>query len=139
MTPKKDKKKITSWVLQVLLAGLFLMAALPKLTGDPMAMAMVAKLGLGNWAAYAIGLSELAAALLLLVPRTIALGALLGLGILLGAILSHLTVLGISLGEEDGGTMFLMGIGGAIMAGIVATLRRQQVLHLTGKEAVSTR
>jgi uncharacterized membrane protein YphA (DoxX/SURF4 family) len=139
MSTKKDKRAITSWVLQALLAGLFLMAAVPKLTGDPMAAAMVAKLGLGSWAAYAIGLSELAAAVLLLVPRTIAFGALLGLGVLLGAILSHLTVLGISLGEEDGGTMFMMAIGGAVMAAVVATLRRNQLQDLTGKEVVSTR
>lgn len=139
MSTKKDKRTITSWVLQVLLAGLFLMAAVPKLTGDPMAAAMVAKLGLGGWAAYAIGLSELAAAVLLLIPRTIALGALLGLGILVGAILSHLTVLGISLGEDDGGTMFMMAIAGAVMAGLVATLRRGQLLEFAGKEVVSTR
>ena len=131
------KKRIVSWVLQVLLAGLFIMSAIPKLTGDPMAAAMVAKLGLGGWAGYAIGLTELTAAILLLIPRTVAYGALLGLGVLGGAILSHLTVLGISLGEDDGGAMFMMAIGGLLIAGIITYLRRRPLLVMVGKEAIS--
>jgi len=53
------------------------MAALPKLTGDPMAVAMISKLGLGSWAAYVLGAAKLLAVVLLLIPRTIAFGAIL--------------------------------------------------------------
>jgi len=137
MQEKQRKKRIVSWVLQVMLAGLFLMAAIPKLTGDPMAAAMVAKLGLGGWAGYAIGLTELTVAVLLVIPRTVIYGALLGLVVLGGAILSHLTVLGISLGEDDGGSMFMMAIGGAVIAGILSYLRRRPLMILVGKEAIS--
>ncbi|NBD38444.1 MAG: DoxX family membrane protein [Verrucomicrobia bacterium] len=139
MKKEKKWKKITSWILQGALAGLFAMAALPKLTGDPMALAMVGKLGLGDWAAYAIGLVELAAAVLLLVPRWALVGALLGAGTLAGAILSHLTVLGISLGEEDGGSMFMMAVGGLLMALVIAWFRRDPLrLLFSGEEVPGT-
>ncbi|MFO7724018.1 MAG: DoxX family protein [Oceanipulchritudo sp.] len=137
MKEKKTKKQIVSWVLQIMLAGLFLMAAVPKLTGDPMAAAMVAKLGLGGWAVYAIGLTELVAAVLLVIPRTVAYGALLGLGVLGGAILSHVTVLGISLGEADGGAMFMMATVGLVIAGIITYLKRRPLMMLIGREAMS--
>jgi len=75
---EQKPKLITSWVLQILLAALFLMAALPKLTGDPMAAAMIEKLGVGSWAGAVIGLAELAAAILLVISRTAAYGAVLG-------------------------------------------------------------
>ncbi len=125
---KKPPKSIVSWVLQLALAALFLMAALPKLTGDPMAAAMIEKLGVGSWAGPVIGLSELAAALLLVVPAMIHWGALLSVGILGGAIFSHLTVLGISIGPDDGGAMFGMALVGMVFAGVVVYLRKEKFL-----------
>lgn len=120
----KSKTVVVSWVLQVALAALFLMAALPKLSGDPMAAAIMAKLGLGSWSAYLLGAAELLAVVLLLIPRTIAFGAIVGVGILSGAIVSHLTVLGISLGDEDGGGMFTMAIIGWAISAVIIYLRR---------------
>lgn len=125
--------RIVSRVLRVALAVLFIMAAVPKLTGDPMAAAMVEQLGVGAWAGPAIGIAELVAAVLLLVPSTVVFGALLGWGILGGAIVSHLTVLGISLGEEDGGSMFVMAIVGFLVADGLIILHRHPLLKLLGK------
>lgn len=126
----KQSKPVVSWILQVLLAALFLMAAVPKLTGDPMAAAMIDKLGVGSWAGPVIGLSELAAAALLLIPATVAYGAVLGFSILLGAIFSHLTVLGISLGADDGGSMFMMAVTGLAISAVIVYLRRSTLAPL---------
>jgi len=66
---------------------------------------------------YAIGVAELIAALLLIVPATRRLGALLGLGIMSGAIFFHLfTPLGVNrvvdaAGNTDGGVLFYMACG----------------------------
>lgn len=57
-------------------------------------MALAAALGVGRGVITAIGLVELAAALLVLVPRTRALGALLAVGTMLGALFSHATKIG---------------------------------------------
>jgi len=131
MTTKN--KTILDWIFRILLAALFLMAALPKLTGDPMAAAMIDKLGVGSWAGPVIGLAELTAAILLLVPKTVVVGAALALVVLVGAILSHLTVLGISLGEEDGGSMFAMASVGLVVSGVLLYMRKDAVKPLLQK------
>ncbi len=49
----------------------------------------------------------MAAVILLLVPRTAAVGALVALGVMVGAIGSHLLFLGIEV-QGDGGTLFAL-------------------------------
>ncbi|MNR58903.1 hypothetical protein D3C85_1800350 [compost metagenome] len=49
------------------------------------------------------------AAVLILIPRTTLLGALLGAVVMLGAIFSHLFVLGIEV-KNDGGELFILAI-----------------------------
>ena len=63
---------------------------------------------------------------LLLTPKTAALGAVLTLGIISGAIVSHLTKLGIEI-EGDGGLLFWLAVTVFVCAGVVATLRREQI------------
>jgi hypothetical protein len=55
------------------------------------------------------GIIELITGILLLVPSTVFLGALLGIGIMCGAVLSHLTVIGIE-SNNDGGYLFYLAI-----------------------------
>jgi len=50
-------------------------------------------------------------------------------------LVSHLTVLRISLGEEDGGTMFMMAIIGWIVGAIIVYLRRSPLQALIAKAA----
>jgi uncharacterized membrane protein YphA (DoxX/SURF4 family) len=88
---------ITSWIMQGLASIVFLvMGAVPKLTGDPSAVQIFEKVGLGDAGMYATGVAELAAGVLILLPRTNWIGAGLGAMVMLGAIGSHLfTGLGI--------------------------------------------
>ena len=55
------------------------------------------------------GIMELIAAILLLVPRTAWLGAVLGIGVISGAIFFHLTKLGIEV-QGDGGLLFYLAV-----------------------------
>jgi Zn-dependent membrane protease YugP len=52
------------------------------------------------WGRIGTGVAELIAAILILIPRTTLLGALLGLGLMSGAIFFHLTKLGINFGGD---------------------------------------
>ena len=81
-------KIISSWILAVLLAALFLLAALGKLTGA--ATEMFEGWGYAPWFATAIGVLELAGAIGLLIPKTTR-PAVLGLTvIMIGAVCTHL-------------------------------------------------
>ena len=68
----------------------------------------------GGWV---IGVTELIASILLLVPRTRLYGAVLGFGVISGAIFFHLfTPLGVvrvvdAAGNTDGGVLFMMACG----------------------------
>ena len=70
-----------------------------------------------SFGGYTIGIAELVASILLILPATRRLGALLGLGIISGAIFFHLfTPLGVNrivdaAGNTDGGVLFYMACG----------------------------
>jgi hypothetical protein len=66
-------------------------------------------LGAEPWGRIGSGLAELITAGLLLVPATAPLGAVMAMAVMSGAIMSHLTVLGISV-RGDGGLLFALAI-----------------------------
>lgn len=77
---------IALWVLQVLLAATFVMAAIPKITGDPIAVAGFDLLGLGMPGMYVVGWLELAGAIALLIPRLVGLAATCQIALMIGAV-----------------------------------------------------
>ena len=83
---------IALWALQVLLAAAFLMAGASKLAGAEMMVGQFEAIGLGQWFRYLTGGLEIAAAILLLIPRLSGYGALLLIPIMLGAAAAHLVV-----------------------------------------------
>jgi hypothetical protein len=101
--------KIASWVLALVVAAILLQTLYFKFTGAPESIYIFEKTGLGYVGRYGSGISELLASVLLLIPRTRAIGALLALGVIAGALFSHLTVLGIEV-MGDGGTLFYLAL-----------------------------
>jgi hypothetical protein len=94
----------------------------------------------GRPAATAVGLAELACVVLLLVPRTAALGALLGLGVISGALFTHLTSLGLEVvdpatKESDGGLLFALALTVALGSLIVLTIRWRELPWLRRRGA----
>ncbi|TCO44065.1 DoxX-like protein [Kribbella antiqua] len=87
---------VALWVVQVLLAAMFAMAALPKLSGDPLMVEMFDAIGAGQWFRVLVGVLELAGAIGLLLPRLCGLAALGLVGVMVGAIVTNLFVLGAS-------------------------------------------
>lgn len=82
------------WLLQIVAAALILMAAAAKLTGVEQAVNTFAQLGLGQWFRFAVGIVEVAGAVLLLVPRFARVAALLLAPVLTGAVFTHLAIIG---------------------------------------------
>jgi len=85
---------IVLWLLQIAAAGMFVMAGLSKLSGNEQMVGLFAAVGLGQWFRYLTGVLEVAGAILLLVPRTSRLGALMLVGVMIGAVMTHLFVIG---------------------------------------------
>ena len=120
------KENIVSWVFQVVAALILLQSLFFKFTGAEESIYLFEQLGVEPWGRIATGLAELAAGILLLIPRTASVGAVLALGIVGGAILSHLTVLGIVV-QDDGGSLFVLAIVVLVSSAVVAFIRRREL------------
>ena len=68
----------------------------------------------------------LIAAILLLIPSTASIGAVLALGTITGAIFSHLTKLGIVV-KDDGGLLFILAIVVFLLSGVTLLLHRKDL------------
>lgn len=137
------------WVLAVYIAVVFVQSLFFKFSNSPETVHIFATIG--NWlglevfskyGGYAVGTAELIASILLLVPRTQWLGALLALGIISGAIFFHLfSPLGIVVGnpeigvEPDGGLLFILACGVWLASVLILILRREQLKGLLVRTA----
>jgi uncharacterized membrane protein YphA (DoxX/SURF4 family) len=101
------KTTILSWILRIAVAVILLQTLYFKFTAAEESIYIFNALGVEPYGRIATGILELITAILILMPRTVLLGALLGSGIMVGAILSHLFVLGIEV-QADGGTLFAL-------------------------------
>jgi uncharacterized membrane protein YphA (DoxX/SURF4 family) len=126
MTNLSRTESIVSWVFQLAVAGILLQTLFFKFTGAEESVYIFSTLGAEPWGRIGSGIVELLASILLLVPATAPLGALLSMGVMAGAILSHLTVLGIEV-RDDGGLLFGLAVGAFIGSAIVLLLRRSQI------------
>ncbi len=119
---------VVSWILQGIAALILLQTLASKFTGAEESVYIFTQVGAEPWGRYGSGIVELVAAVLLLVPRprTIPIGALLALGVISGAILSHLTLLGISV-QGDGGLLFGMAIIVFVCSLGVLVIRRRDM------------
>jgi hypothetical protein len=115
-----------SWILQLAAAGILLQTLFFKFTGAEESVYIFSALGVEPWGRIGSGIVELIAAVLLLVPATASLGAVIALGVMAGAILSHLMVLGIAI-KGDGGLLFGLALIVFASSAIVLTIRRAQL------------
>jgi uncharacterized membrane protein YphA (DoxX/SURF4 family) len=97
------------WVLRLLAAIILLQTLYFKFTAAPESIYIFSKLGMEPWGRISIGILELIASVLILVPATTFFGSLLAIALMAGAIFFHLTTLGISV-QNDGGQLFIYAL-----------------------------
>ena len=129
-----SKITIFSWILRLVAAFIMLQTLYFKFTGAPESIYIFETVGLEPFGRYASGVAELIASILLLIPRTTWLGAVIALGVIGGAIMSHLTVLGIEV-MDDGGTLFGLAIAVFVSSAILLFLNRGDI-PVIGKKLI---
>lgn len=100
-------QKVFYWGARLIATGILLQTLFFKFSGAPESIYIFTKVGIEPWGRYASGIAELIAAVLILIPATVWIGALLALAVISGAIMTHLTILGIEV-MNDGGTLFIL-------------------------------
>jgi len=115
-----------SWVLRIVVAVILLQTLFFKFTGAEESIYIFTTVGAEPWGRYGSGVLELIAAVLLLIPGTIGIGALLAVGVGVGAVFSHVTLLGIEV-KGDGGLLF--GLACVVLTGsaIVLAIHRREL------------
>jgi putative oxidoreductase len=110
---------IALWVVQIALAGLFLLAGGSKLLGAPAMVALFNTIGIGQWFRYVTGLIEVGSAIALLVSSTAVFGALALVPTMIGAVATELFI---ARDSAVPAAVLLLGAVGVVCA------RRQQLL-----------
>ncbi|NVN18391.1 DoxX family protein [Muricauda sp. HICW] len=119
-------KSIVNALLKIIPAVILLQTLFFKFSAAPESVYIFEQLNLEPWGRIGLGIIELIVAVLILIPKTTCLGALLGIGIMLGALFSHLTKLGVVV-QDDGGTLFILALVTLLFCLVLAWQRRYNI------------
>ncbi|CAH0994288.1 hypothetical protein EMA8858_00397 [Emticicia aquatica] len=119
-------------IARIVAALIMLQTLYFKFTAQPESVYIFSTLGIEPFGRIGSGIAELIASILLLIPSTAWLGAIMGLGVMSGAIVSHLTILGIEV-ENDGGQLFIMALITFFCCLIVVIFNRAKVLKIVSE------
>ena len=112
--------------LRLLTALILLQTLFFKFTAHPDSVYIFTTVGMEPFGRIGIGILELIASILLLVPRTVWAGAGLSLGLISGAIFMHLTILGIEV-QGDGGTLFGLAVLVFALSAVILWFHRKDI------------
>ncbi len=120
---------IVSWVCRIIVAIILFQTLFFKFTGAEESKYIFSTLMGPELEAYGrigSGVVELIAVILLLIPGTAWLGALLALGTITGAIMSHLTMLGIVV-KDDSGLLFILAVTVFVLSAVTLLIHRFEI------------
>jgi hypothetical protein len=115
------------WILKLSAAAIMLQTLYFKFTAHPESVALFTQLNLEPWGRIGIGVAELIAAILLLVPRTACLGAVFSMGLMAGAIFFHLTQLGIVF--QGSALLFYYAVYVLLASSVILLYHRKDVVQ----------
>jgi uncharacterized membrane protein YphA (DoxX/SURF4 family) len=121
------------FILKIIASVIMLQTLFYKFSGARESIDLFTKL-IGENEAYmriGTGILELIASILIFIPKTTWIGALLTVGLMSGAILSHLTKIGIE-HNNDSGLLFTSAII-IFLAGIIVSYSERKNIPLIGK------
>lgn len=121
--------KIVSWAARIIVAVILFQTLFFKFTGAEESKYIFSTLMGPELEAYGrigSGVVELIAVILLVLPNTAWLGAVIALGTISGAIFSHLTKLGIVV-KDDGGLLFILAVTVFVLSAVILFIHRRDV------------
>ncbi len=103
------KSVVFSWIIRLVVAVILVQTLYFKFTASEESVYIFTALGIEPYGRIGTGIAELITAILILIPRTSLLGAIMGCGVMIGAIFTHILILGIEV-KNDGGTLFILAL-----------------------------
>lgn len=100
---------ILYWIARLVAAVIMAQTLYFKFTGAEESVYIFSTIGMEPWGRIGVGVMELVASFLIIIPATVWLGSILAIGLMGGAILMHVTLLGIEI-MDDGGYLFILAL-----------------------------
>lgn len=119
-------KKHIPLVLRIIVAVILIQTLRFKFTAHPDSVFIFETAGLEPYGRIGIGVLELIAGILLLIPKTVWLGASITIGVISGAIFMHLIKLGIEV-NNDGGVLFITAVVTFILSAIILYIYKKDI------------
>ena len=123
------KTSIFTWIIKLITVVILLQTLYFKFSGAEESIYIFTKLNIEPYGRIGSGIVELIASILILIPRTTIIGAILGLGTMFGAIFSHIFALGIVV-QNDGGTLFALAVVTFICCSLLIYQQRSKIPNL---------
>jgi uncharacterized membrane protein YphA (DoxX/SURF4 family) len=117
------------FALRLIVAVILIQTLRFKFTAHPDSVYIFEQVGLEPIGRIGIGVLELIAGILLLIPKTVWAGAGLTLGVISGAIFMHLTQLGIDV-NNDGGVLFATAVVTFTLSAIILFFYKKDIPFL---------
>ena len=127
-----DIVKVIVWISRIVAALIMLQTLYFKFTGAEESVYIFTEVGMEPWGRFGVGIGELIASVLILIPRTAWFGGLIAMGFMTGAIAMHLFILGIVV-FDDGGQLFIYAIIVFLCGGYNLWIDRNKALALIKK------
>ena len=119
---------ITSWILQLIAAVILFQTLFFKFSGAKESIYIFSTVGMEPWGRIGSGVVELIASIMLVIPATVTVGAIIALVTISGAIFFHLTKLGIALpAVNDRGELFTLAIVVFLVSLAILFIRRAEI------------
>lgn len=119
---------ITSWILQLVAAVILFQTLFFKFSGAKESIYIFSTVGMEPWGRIGSGVVELIASILLVIPATVTVGAIIALVTISGAIFFHLTKLGIALpAVNDQGELFALAVVVFVVSLAILFIRRAEI------------
>jgi uncharacterized membrane protein YphA (DoxX/SURF4 family) len=128
-------KKHFPLILRIIVALILIQTLRFKFTAHPDSVYIFETVGLEPIGRIGIGIVELIAGILLLIPKTVWAGALLTLGVIGGALFMHLTQLGMEV-NDDGGVLFITAVVTFLLSATILLIHKKDIPFL-GKTATN--
>ncbi len=116
-------------LLRIVVAIILLQTLFYKFSAHPDSVYIFNQTGLGASGRIGIGILELIASILLLLPKTIWQGALLTTLLMFGALFFHFTSLGVEV-HDDGGKLFYMALITWVLSLVILWQERKNIPYI---------
>jgi uncharacterized membrane protein YphA (DoxX/SURF4 family) len=123
------KLSLFFWLLRLVVAVILVQTLYFKFAASEESVYIFSALGIEPYGRIGIGIAELIAVILILIPRTSLFGAIMGCGVMVGAVFAHLFLLGIEV-KNDGGTLFIMALITFLCCLILVFKERTKLMNL---------